>query len=1107
MYPLSMRRWLSGLFACFSLLSTFSYAQSNLVANGTFGTATYSSSGSTFNSSWAAWSSGGTTSLLTTVTSPGASYYDFYSPSANVWGCISVDAWNRATLAEHGIQVLKPNTHYKLTFAGIRDVSALPATDVTKGQPASLWVSVKSMGYGDFLMRDTLLSPQTSAKIQIGYYTPISYDFTTPVATNSSNRSNFGSTSLTFQFEGKRPNNTGRVCITNVGLQEVSDAPASARVVVNTYGYAVKGPKIGVLVLPAGTNISGYKWKLIKDGGNSLPQEPWSTSINFYAVNTGADGLPLKNGQGLYTLQKNPDSSYKVVGGTGTGGPGGYLPPNGGVIASGNLVADADSGDNIYTLDFSSYGQPQGRPMSIPDGTGTPSLYHSTLDNKDYYMLSGSSFNPSTDPANYQGDRYTLQVVDGTGKSVAYSRNFAIKIKPFDSIKNDALFSFYHQRSGQAITPVYNNKGEGLENVTRRHNAGHAPDTAVCWANASSKVDLHGNDWGSATSSCIGYTKDVSGGWYDAADHGKYVVNGGVALWTLQNMVERLQNKNTLNTAFPQGTLSLPATMSDSNSPLAISDLLAESRIEMEWMLKMQVPDMFKMKVPLGYQDKQLASASDLNGIYQVDLQGQKLALSAAGAVAFGGGNLPRLRMKVNLKEVDVGGMVFHAVHDRNWTGIPLDPSKDTQERVLMYPTTAATLNFAAVAAQCARIWKTVDPAFADRCYNAATKAWTKAKQFRTGFTDVYGNVISAKSDIFRYEYSNQGWDAVDASMRNNSILKYGFALNPMFNGGGAYGDLRVGDEYYWAGAELYLASAARGTADVSYHTYGKQQGVLSGTDINDQYSKCEQAVEPIQCYSWINGFDWQNTTALGTLSLLTYSNGALASANAKANLLAFADTLVAQTNTQGYKFAKQTFDPSNRDTHYEWGANGGVLNRAMLLGAAADLQTDSVKKTSYLSAAANSMGYLLGRNTLERSFISGYGNNSMSNPHHRWFAKHADVVYPAVPAGFIAGGPNTRDIPALRANAPRYETQADVNYALSNGDLQATLGGISDRSQRYFDSDVVANCMNENAATLPSYTPQKCYADHYRSFATNEVAINWQAPLVWVTQFLSESY
>jgi hypothetical protein len=77
----------------------------------------------------------------------------------------------------------------------------------------------------------------------------------------------------------------------------------------------------------------------------------------------------------------------------------------------------------------------------------------------------------------------------------------------------------------------------------------------------------------------------------------------------------------------------------------------------------------------------------------------------------------------------------------------------------------------------------------------------------------------------------------------------------------------------------------------------------------------------------------------------------------------------------------------------------------------------------------------------------------------------------------------------------------------LSNGDLQAALGGISDRSQRYFDSDVVANCMNENAATLPSYTPQKCYADHYRSFATNEVAINWQAPLVWVTQFLSESY
>ena len=32
------------------------------------------------------------------------------------------------------------------------------------------------------------------------------------------------------------------------------------------------------------------------------------------------------------------------------------------------------------------------------------------------------------------------------------------------------------------------------------------------------------------------YQIDCVGGWYDAGDHGKYVVNGGISVWTLQNM-------------------------------------------------------------------------------------------------------------------------------------------------------------------------------------------------------------------------------------------------------------------------------------------------------------------------------------------------------------------------------------------------------------------------------------------------------------------------------------------------------------------------------------------------------------------------------------------
>ena len=41
------------------------------------------------------------------------------------------------------------------------------------------------------------------------------------------------------------------------------------------------------------------------------------------------------------------------------------------------------------------------------------------------------------------------------------------------------------------------------------------------------------------------YSLDVSGGWYDAGDHGKYVVNGGFTVWMLQNQYETLSRFGT----------------------------------------------------------------------------------------------------------------------------------------------------------------------------------------------------------------------------------------------------------------------------------------------------------------------------------------------------------------------------------------------------------------------------------------------------------------------------------------------------------------------------------------------------------------------------------
>ena len=80
-----------------------------------------------------------------------------------------------------------------------------------------------------------------------------------------------------------------------------------------------------------------------------------------------------------------------------------------------------------------------------------------------------------------------------------------------------------------------------------------------------------------------GYSLDVRGGWYDAGDHGKYVVNAGISVWTLLNLYERSTQAGTA-AALGDGRLKLP------ESGNGVPDLLDEVRWEVEFLLKM-VPD------------------------------------------------------------------------------------------------------------------------------------------------------------------------------------------------------------------------------------------------------------------------------------------------------------------------------------------------------------------------------------------------------------------------------------------------------------------------------------------------------------------------------------
>jgi len=128
------------------------------------------------------------------------------------------------------------------------------------------------------------------------------------------------------------------------------------------------------------------------------------------------------------------------------------------------------------------------------------------------------------------------------------------------------------------------------------------------------------------------------------------------------------------------------------------------------------------------------------------------------------------------------------------------------------------------------------------------------------------------------------------------------------------------------------------------------------------------------------------------------------------------------------------------------------MLNNAIMLAYAHVLTKDK----KYLEGAVSALDYLLGRNAVGRCHVSGYGARPLKNPHHRMWARSADPKFPPPPPGALAGGPNS---------------SLEDPYAKA-----ANLGCIG----------------------------QSCYVDHSDAYSVNEVAINWNAELAWITAYLN---
>lgn len=185
----------------------------------------------------------------------------------------------------------------------------------------------------------------------------------------------------------------------------------------------------------------------------------------------------------------------------------------------------------------------------------------------------------------------------------------------------------------------------------------------------------------------------------------------------------------------------------------------------------------------------------------------------------------------------------------------------------------------------------------------------------------------------------------------------------------------------------------------------------------------------------------WGDVRMMGYFTLLRFKKSLPSFAGSTISILEqrirqFADKLI--SNVPNSAFAT-VMGQSRRD--FIWGSNAVAANQGMVLINAYLMTRDQ----KYLNHALSNLDYILGRNATGYSFITGIGHRPTMNPHHR--PSVADGIADPVP-GLLAGGPNPG-----KQDSCHYE----------------------------------------------SSEPELAYSDTDCSYASNEIAINWNAPIVYL--------
>ncbi|MBP5179557.1 MAG: glycoside hydrolase family 9 protein [Lachnospiraceae bacterium] len=293
-------------------------------------------------------------------------------------------------------------------------------------------------------------------------------------------------------------------------------------------------------------------------------------------------------------------------------------------------------------------------------------------------------------------------------------------------------------------------------------------------------------------------------------------------------------------------------------------------------------------------------------------------------------------------------------------------------------------------------------------------------------------------------EAALKGWKWVEA---NPEFKPY---IQPEGVRTGYYGDWNDKDERFWAACELYAATSDtkyKAAAEKIYKDAKNPELIKKEMENNPYFERMKKWNPDFKPPVGLNvtQYGWADVAGLGALCCLfeigKNGNGTAAGEvlgeELKKDFLEKSKEALNLVKISGYGTA-------NEHDKYVWGSILTIMSNAMTM----IVDWKLTGNTEMRDAALNQLNYALGLNALDISFITGFGERRVMNPHHR--PSGADGIEEPVP-GLISGGPNS-----------------GMNYPETKEKLKGTA-------------------------------PAKCYLDELPSADTNEIAIYWNSPAIFV--------